>query len=99
MGKNIYATQSYSGIYDRIVVVSWLRFKNRNGLCYQGAMGLPREYTCRRGGEDIVLIQSEIREFTSRLKETGDTIADEGVYRIEINADGADCYYSIKSFE
>lgn len=86
-GKNIYATQSYSGINDRIVVVSWLRFKNRNGLCYQGAMGLPREYTCRRGGEDIVLIQSEIREFTSRLKETGDTIANEGVYRIEINAE------------
>ena len=66
-GGNLYATQTYSGIEDRVVAIPWLRFKKRNGKCYQGALGIPKEYTCRRDGDDIVLLQNDIREFTDKL--------------------------------
>lgn len=65
-----YAAQTYSGVLDRVISVSWLRLPN-NRKNYTGAMGIPREFTCKKTEQGCVLVQNEIRELQQRWKETG----------------------------
>ncbi len=67
-GGGLYATQTYSGVDGRIIAVPWLRFKEKNGSYYQGAMGIPREYSYEIYEGDYRLIQKPVREFTDLLK-------------------------------
>ena len=67
--KSPYATQTYWGIKDRIVAQPWLRFDERNGKNYQGAMAVPKEYSAKRLEDDYILIQRHVRELYDRLVE------------------------------
>lgn len=81
--SSLYATQTYFGTTDRIVAVPWLRFEARNGGVYQGAMGIPREYTCKKQGDDYILQQKPCREFFEAAIDVEETPAD-GAYMVEL---------------
>lgn len=57
-----YAAQSYSGIRDRVVLVPWLRIPN-DGRYFTGAMGMPRELSCRRERGELLIEQRPVHEF------------------------------------
>lgn len=61
LGTEQYAAQTYAGVEDRIIQISWLRLEN-TGEVYTGAMGIPREIICRKKGDDYVLVQKPVRE-------------------------------------
>lgn len=60
IGGKHYATQTYSGLKDRIVAVPWLRLEV--GKYYRGAMGIPREYEGIKRDGDLYLVQKPVRE-------------------------------------
>lgn len=86
-GGRLYAAQTYWGTEGRIVAVPWLRFKERNGKYYQGAMGIPREYSYEKHDGDYRLIQKPVREFTDAL-ETADSIEEGKAYDITLYRNG-----------
>ena len=40
----------------RLIQIAWLRSEN-TGEVYTGAIGIPREISCRKKGEDYVLVK------------------------------------------
>ncbi|WOO39042.1 glycoside hydrolase family 32 protein [Anaerocolumna sp. AGMB13020] len=69
-----YAAQTFSGISDRVVSVSWLRTTARKEL-YTGAMGVPRELKLFWNQGQPVLAQPLVRELSACVKEVdGDLI-------------------------
>ena len=88
-GGLLYATQTFSGVEGRIIAIPWLRFKERNGICYQGAMGIPREYSYEKYEGDYRLIQKPVREFTSALM-SADHFEEGTASVVKIDRNGAD---------
>lgn len=62
-----YAAQTYAGINDRVVSVSWLRTVNREKT-YRGVMALPRELSLVKTGQGYVLKQALVREWEEQKK-------------------------------
>lgn len=76
-----YAAQTFWGIKDRIVQMTWLRLE-RNGINYNGAMGIPRTLSCKQDGDDYLLLQKPVDEFTNLLTEQ--KINDGKPYMVEL---------------
>ena len=79
LSKIPYAAQTYSGVENRIISVSWLRFPN-DGTLYTGAMGIPREFTCRSTGHGYTLVQKEVEEL-QKLWKPVTAISQDAVYK------------------
>lgn len=82
----IYATQSFWGTEDRVVAIPWLRFEERMGMHYQGAMGIPREYSYKEYGDDSILVQKPAQELRNSMI-TRDEVPTEGAYLVEMSMD------------
>lgn len=94
INKIPYAAQTYSGLADRVVSVSWLRLPN-NDRIYTGAMAIPREFTCRETKDGYKLVQKEIRELTAKWKSV-DKIQGQNPYKVIVSIeDNADCEFEI----
>lgn len=61
MNKLPYAAQTFSGIQDRVVSISWIRNKF-DGRLYTGSMGLPRELSVITMNGERYLSQQPIKE-------------------------------------
>lgn len=68
INKMPYAAQTFSGITDRVISITWLRTSARTEL-YTGAMGIPRELTLARNQGEPVLALHPIRELEAYKKE------------------------------
>ena len=79
-----YAAQTFWGIDDRIVQMTWLRLE-RNGANYNGAMGIPRVLSCKQDGDDYLLLQRPAQEFVDLLTESD--LSEDKPYMVEIEAD------------
>jgi levanase/fructan beta-fructosidase len=60
-----YAAQTYSGVTDRVVTIPWLRTASW-GKSYHGIMGIPRELTLVKAGQDYLLRQQTVKEFDAQ---------------------------------
>lgn len=56
-----YAAQTYSGVWDRVISVAWLRTRHEGHL-YTGAMAIPRELSLVKTGDDYRMKFSPVRE-------------------------------------
>lgn len=67
INKLPYAAQTFSGIKNRIVSVSWIRSRHE-GRLYTGAMGLPRELSVISYNGEQYLAQQPIKELKENCK-------------------------------
>ncbi|MFA9463177.1 MAG: glycoside hydrolase family 32 protein [Velocimicrobium sp.] len=79
-----YAAQTYAGIKDRVVSISWIR-ANYEGQLYTGAMGLPRELSIVKKKGQPYLLQRPVKEF-QKGKIRRECNIEMGVYQIDIDA-------------
>ncbi len=80
INKLPYAAQTYSGIKDRVVSVSWIRSR-QEGRLFTGTMGLPRELSAVSCNGEVLLSQQPIKE----LKEYSVLIYDKETEKRENN--------------
>lgn len=103
ISKIPYAAQTYSGVVDRIIQIPWLRFEN-HGENYTGAMGIPRELSCRKTDTGYILIQKMVREVEESLKAVSElsenssyivqlTVGQEGTQTSTVQVNGSQVVY------
>ena len=76
-----YAAQTFWGEENRIVQIAWLRLE-KNGELYNGAMGIPRVLSCKKVGEDYLLLQKPVEEFINLLSDH--EVCEDKPYMVEI---------------
>lgn len=86
LSKLPYAAQSYSGVKDRVISVPWLRTHNE-GKLYTGMMGLPRELTLVKRGEEKVLAMMPVREYETAKQKMRTFSMEAGEFCTEITED------------
>ena len=62
-----YAAQTYEGVEDRTILVSWLRTENDRGG-YRGMMAIPMELSLIRTEAGLRIKQTPVREFWDSFK-------------------------------
>ncbi len=72
-----YAAQTYSGVWDRVISIPWLRFKN-DGRTFTGSYGIPVELTCQRTPDGFIIVQKPVRELMRSARRITDDLRPDG---------------------